>query len=299
MSAAPASHTHAPADAFADAVLDARPLLVLSGAGISAASGIPTYRDTRGTWLRSAPITHREFLNDPRQRQRYWGRATLGWPAVRDASPSLAHELCAELEHRGLFSGLVTQNVDRLHQRAGSCKVIDLHGRLDRVRCLDCGSSLERDGLQIRLLDANPFLDRQALSARPDGDADLDEGEIDRVVVPDCPACGGTLMPDVIFFGGSIPGERVAACRRALEDAHGLLVVGSSLQVYSGYRFCRWAAERGLPIFLLNPGQSRADALASSRLVTTADRGLAAIAARAVSGASTAHRTVSSGEHRP
>ena len=221
------------------AVAASAPLLALTGAGISTASGIPTYRDERGEWLRSAPITHQEFVREPRQRQRYWGRSTLGWPAVRDARPTAGHRSLAALQRRGLVSQVVTQNVDRLHQRAGSDDAIDLHGRLDRVLCLQCDVALSRDALQEELLACNPWLARPVSSARPDGDADLAEHEVDAVKVPDCAACGGTLMPDVVFFGGSIPRTRIDACRAALNGAGALLVIGSSLQVYSGYRFVR------------------------------------------------------------
>jgi NAD-dependent SIR2 family protein deacetylase len=247
------------------------PLLVLTGAGISSGCGIPTYRDESGRWLRSEPITHQEFIGTPRQRQRYWGRSAIGWPAVRDALPSRAHGALGALQRQGLVGDIVTQNVDRLHQKAGSHAVIDLHGRLDRVLCLDCGEEASRDALQQELLTLNPWLDRATGEARPDGDASLQEHEVDRVNVPACARCGGVLMPDVVFFGGSIPRQRIESCKGALRRARGLLVVGSSLQVYSGYRFCRWAAADGKPIALLNPGKSRADALATLKLSGRAD----------------------------
>ena len=240
-----------------------RPLLVLTGAGISAGTGIPTYRDREGRWLRSDPIQHQEFVRDPARRQRYWGRSLLGWPGVRDAQPAPAHHSLARLEALGHVQHLVTQNVDRLHQRAGSRRITDLHGRLDRVRCLDCDSFSAREAMQERLEHANPDL-REAsrlAAVRPDGDADLPDDLIAGVRVPECERCGGVLMPDVVFFGGSIPKDRVTACREQLEQSAALLVVGSSLRVYSGFRFCRWAVELGLPIFLLNPGTTRADDL--------------------------------------
>lgn len=240
-----------------------QPLLVLSGAGISVGTGIPTYRDHEGRWLRSDPIQHQEFVRDPARRQRYWGRSLLGWPGVRDAAPAPAHHSLARLEALGHVQHLVTQNVDRLHQRAGSRKVTDLHGRLDRVRCLECGTLSDREAMQRRLEQANPDLREASRRAevRPDGDADLPDDLIAGVRVPACEGCGGVLMPDVVFFGGSIPQDRVRACREQLEQSAALLVVGSSLRVYSGFRFCRWAAELGLPIFLLNPGTTRADDL--------------------------------------
>jgi len=253
-------------------------LLVLTGAGISAGSGIPTYRDREGTWLRAAPITHQEFLRDPARRRRYWGRSAVGWPGVRDARPNDAHRALARLERAGAVAQLVTQNVDRLHQRAGSTRVIDLHGRLDRVVCLHCGREDDREALQQRLLRDNPFLREGRGDARPDGDAELPDADIARLRVPDCAQCGGVLMPDVVFFGGSIPAARLTACREALTAADALLVVGSSLQVYSGFRFCRDAAAAGKPIALLNPGRTRADDLASLRLRSPAEALLPALA---------------------
>lgn len=270
---------------FAAALAAAAPLLVLTGAGISAGSGIPTYRDGDGRWLRSDPITHRQFVDSGRQRQRYWGRSALGWPAVSRARPGAAHRALATLETAGLLAGLVTQNVDRLHQGAGSRRVIDLHGRLDRVRCLACRRLTPRAALQQRLLALNPFLDRPLSGPRPDGDADLDEAEVDAVRVPHCEGCGGTLMPDVVFFGGRIPAARLRRGERALDAARGLLVVGSSLQVYSGYRYCRQAQARGQPLFLLNPGVTRADPLATARLAAPAETALPALLPRLVAAA--------------
>jgi NAD-dependent SIR2 family protein deacetylase len=264
---------------FADSLLEAFPALVLTGAGISAGSGIPTYRDRAGTWLRSEPITHQEFLKDPRQRQRYWGRSLLGWPAVRDARPAAAHRLLVQLESLGSISGIVTQNVDRLHQRAGSQAVTDLHGRLDQVCCLDCGARSCRDQLQEVLQRMNPDLQHETVAARPDGDADLADDIVDRVKVPGCDQCGGTLMPDVVFFGGSIPKQRVVDSQLALQRANSLLVIGSSLQVYSGYRFCRWAEASAKPIFLINPGLTRADKL-GAKWAIDADTALAIIMER-------------------
>ncbi|MEM1402375.1 MAG: NAD-dependent protein deacetylase [Pseudomonadota bacterium] len=250
------------------------PFLVVSGAGISAGSGIPTYRDATGAWMRSKPITHQEFTGEEIFRKRYWGRSLLGWPAVRDARPSSAHRCLAILEGRGHVNTVVTQNVDRLHQRAGSSKVIDLHGRLDRVHCLNCGASLQREQMQLRLERLNPQIQQQHNTARPDGDADLANRMVDTVSIPPCDRCGGVLMPDVVFFGGSIPSAVTNAAKVALNESEALVVVGSSLQVYSGYRFCRWASSAGKPIILLNPGSTRADDLAQ-RWPVDADSGLA------------------------
>ncbi len=261
---------------FIDALRAASPFLVLTGAGISAGTGIPTYRDEHGRWLRSDPIKHQEFVSDPRKRQRYWGRSLRGWPGVRDARPALAHHHLTRLEAGKHLTHIVTQNVDRLHQRAGSQDVVDLHGRLDRVRCLDCEVTVCREAIQGRLECLNPGLAGVGADVRPDGDADLPDEVVDSVQVPPCEACGGVLMPDVVFFGGSVPADRLRTCRDALDRARGLLVIGSSLQVYSGYRFCRWAAEAGKPIFLINPGTTRADHL-GRRWQTGADEALAEI----------------------
>jgi NAD-dependent SIR2 family protein deacetylase len=246
-------------------------LVIITGAGISAGSGIPTYRDDTGRWLRAEPIKHQEFLRDPARRQRYWGRSVAGWPGVRDARPNAVHLALARLERHGHLELLVTQNVDRLHQRAGSARVIDLHGRLDRVRCLQCGAVSDRELLQQRLLRANPFLHEGGARARPDGDADLDDALLARIVVPGCERCDGVLMPDVVFFGGAVPGERVDRCREAVAQADALLVTGSSLQVYSAFRFCRQATALGKPIAIVNAGSGRADELATLRLQAPAE----------------------------
>ena len=268
--------TQAQGDAFLERLASSLPALALTGAGVSVGTGIPTYRDENGTWLRSAPITHQEFIRDARQRQRYWGRSLIGWPAVREARPAPAHRALVQLQVGGAVSHIVTQNVDRLHQRAGSDGVTDLHGRLDRVICLDCQQPECREQLQDRLQRLNPNIISQAVAARPDGDADLPESAVDEVRVADCRACGGTLMPDVVFFGGSIPPPRVADARLALQRSASLLVVGSSLQVYSGFRFCRWAQADNQPVFIINPGVTRADSMAWKWAVD-ADSGLSAL----------------------
>ncbi|WOJ95753.1 NAD-dependent protein deacetylase [Congregibacter brevis] len=263
---------------FVAELTEASPALVVTGAGISVSTGIPTYRDETGKWLRSDPITHQQFLGDFRQQQRYWGRSLLGWPAVRDAKPAPGHRLLAQLEHKGFLSHIVTQNVDRLHQRAGSTKVTDLHGRLDRVVCLSCKTFFSRDLLQKDLEHLNPGINHSTVSARPDGDADMPDQTVESVKVPKCRECEGTLMPDVVFFGGSIPAKRVTESKLALERSNSLLVIGSSLQVYSGYRFCKWAAAANKPIFLMNPGKTRADDMAKKWQVD-ADTGLESLLA--------------------
>ena len=249
------------------AFLQAHPrLVVLTGAGISVGSGIPTYRDSQGNWRANEPIKHQEFISDTVRRQRYWARSVRGWPGVRDARPNEAHRALAGLEQRGHVDLLITQNVDRLHQRAGSGQVIDLHGRLDRVVCLQCHEHEAREVTQQRLERDNPGSLSGAFEVRPDGDSDVSEAEVRRFMAPDCSACGGTLMPDVVFFGGTVPRGRVDNCMSAVDACDALLVVGSSLQVYSGFRFCRRAAEHDKAIALINPGRTRADELATLRL---------------------------------
>lgn len=240
--------------------------VVLTGAGISAASGIPTYRDDRGDWQRSDPIQHQEFIGHPEQRQRYWARSMNGWPFVRSSRPNAAHELLADLERAGHVRLLVTQNVDRLHQRAGSRRVVDLHGRLDRVVCRGCGTAIARERLQLELKARNPGYADYRAEVRPDGDAEVDDRWVAGFDVPVCAACGGMLMPDVVFFGGSVPRRRVDRVRRALAGADALLVVGSSLMVYSGFRFCREAVALGKPLVIVNRGTTRADELATIKI---------------------------------
>ncbi len=247
--------------------LDAHPrLFVLTGAGVSTGSGIPDYRDANGEWKRPAPVQYRDFIDRPATRQRYWARSLVGWSWFRDAGPNACHRTLAEWEEAGVISHLVTQNVDRLHQRAGSRRVIDLHGRLDRVVCLDCGTSAERSWMQHALLDANPGFAAGASEVAPDGDADLDQADFSEFRVPGCPRCGGTLKPDVVFFGETIPRQRVEQATEHLLDSEALLVIGSSLMVYSGFRFCRLAAEHGIPIAAINPGRTRADDLIELKL---------------------------------
>lgn len=237
-------------------------LLVITGAGISVGSGIPAYRDHRGSWQHSEPIQHRDFIDQPAQRRRYWTRSARGWPPVSRARPNNTHFALAELERRGHVAQLITQNVDRLHQRAGHHQVVDLHGRLDRVRCLNCGEYEGRDALQRRLLATNRQLvsDIEAPLA-PDGDAAVEDALCEQLVEPVCLQCGGVIMPDVVFFGGTVPRERVQLGLDSLREVDGLLVVGSSLMVYSGFRYCRAAAAAGLPIAAINRGVTRADAL--------------------------------------
>ncbi|MEM6582446.1 MAG: NAD-dependent protein deacetylase [Pseudomonadota bacterium] len=243
-------------------------LTVLTGAGISADSGIPTYRDSTGSWQHSTPITHQEFTAEPARRQRYWARSLQGWPLIRDARPNSAHRALSRLEQLGYIELIITQNVDRLHQRAGSVKVIDLHGRVDQVNCLNCGWACSREHIQQQLTRQTPGTTSAVQSARPDGDADVSDEQIAAITSPTCEQCGGMLMPDVVFFGGSVPKARVEQCKEAVAAADALLVVGSSLQVFSGFRFCRLAKELDKPLAVINPGITRADAIADLKLST-------------------------------
>jgi NAD-dependent SIR2 family protein deacetylase len=234
-------------------------LLVLSGAGVSTACGIPDYRDEDGDWKRAQPVQYGDFVRHPHVRRRYWARALVGWSRFAAAQPGPAHLALARLEELGHVHHLVTQNVDRLHQRAGSRRVIDLHGRLDRVECLDCRAELPRDRLQQELAARNPgFRDLEAAVA-PDGDALLEGVDFDAFQVPECDRCGGTLKPAVVFFGESVPRDRVADAFARLEESDAVLVVGSSLMIWSGYRFCRAAALSHKPVAAVNLGRTRAD----------------------------------------
>lgn len=248
-----------------------KPWVVLTGAGVSADSGIPTYRDAKGTWLGSQPIQHQDFLSNPRLRRRYWYRSMNGWPDVRDSAPNPNHDAIAHFEAQGWVELLITQNVDRLHQRAGSQKALDLHGRLDRVKCLSCGDYYAREWLQGLLEQLNPkHIHGGSLTRRPDGDVDLEaDAEADMQLV-DCERCGGILMPDVVFFGGSVPRQDVDRCNEAIEKAAGLIAIGSSLQVYSGFRLCKQTVALDKPVLIFNEGITRADDIASVKIETDA-----------------------------
>jgi len=261
------SATHdASVDPLRDFV-DAHPrLFVLTGAGISTDSGIPDYRDDQGAWKRSPPMTLQMFMSGPPARARYWARGMIGWRHFAAVAPNVAHRALAAMERAGRIELLLTQNVDGLHERAGSINVVDLHGRLDRVRCMQCGDISTRESMQRRLMDANPaWLELQATIA-PDGDADLDGVDFSGFHIPPCTICGGILKPDVVFFGENVPRSRVDTAWAHLARADAMLVVGSSLMVYSGYRFVLEASRRGLPIASVNFGVTRADALISLKI---------------------------------
>ncbi len=247
-------------------LLRGRRIVVLTGAGCSTESGIPDYRGP-GTLARARnPIQHMEFLNRPEVRARYWARSLLGWPRFSSARPNAAHQALAAMERQGRVLGLITQNVDRLHHAAGSTRIIELHGALAEVRCLSCEERESRAALQERLLALNPGFVEQQVELRPDGDAELPVEAVRAFRVADCLRCGGPLKPDVVFFGDNVPRPTVDAAFSMLEEADALLVAGSSLAVFSGYRFVLRASERHMPIAMLNIGESRGDALADVRV---------------------------------
>ncbi|WP_315757184.1 NAD-dependent protein deacetylase [Bradyrhizobium sp. SZCCHNRI2007] len=252
-----------------------RRIVVLTGAGCSTNSGIPDYRDNDGQWKRTPPVTYQAFMGSDETRRRYWARSMVGWRRFGRARPNGAHHALARLEAQGRCALLVTQNVDRLHQAAGTSNVIDLHGRLDRVRCMGCGATLSRAEFQDELAGANPrWLAHDAADA-PDGDADLDGVDFAEFTVPACRACGGILKPDVVFFGETVPREVVATAREQVDQADAMLVVGTSLMVYSGFRFVRAAADRAIPIAAVNLGRTRADDLLSLKVAAPCDEALA------------------------
>ncbi len=249
-------------------------MAVLTGAGISTASGIPDYRDDQGDWKRSPPMAHQEFMARHAARQRYWARALVGFRALSEARPNQAHLALARLEALGRVSGVITQNVDGLHQFAGSRRVIDLHGRADRVRCVSCNALRMRHDLHAELAQHNPDWLTSGARVGPDGDADL-ETDFSAFRVPGCRRCGdGIWKPDVVFFGDNVPAPRVASAFELLEESDALLVVGSSLMVYSGLRFPRAAARAGKPIACLNLGRTRADDLFTVKAEMPAEQGL-------------------------
>ncbi|WP_044237418.1 NAD-dependent protein deacetylase [Chondromyces apiculatus] len=243
-----------------------RRVVALTGAGCSTDSGIPDYRGPTSAQRVRAPIQYQDFVRNAAMRSRYWARSFAGWPRFSSAAPNPTHHAFGALERAGLLDGLITQNVDRLHHRAGNQKVIELHGALAEVRCLDCGCLESRDALQARLLDLNPGWSPASFEERPDGDAELVAAAIESFVVPTCVACGGVLKPHVVFFGENVPRPTVDAAFRWVDAADVLLVAGSSLTVFSGFRFVRRAAERGIPVAIVNLGPTRGDPLAHLRL---------------------------------
>jgi NAD-dependent SIR2 family protein deacetylase len=250
-------------------------LFVLTGAGCSTDSGIPDYRDANGEWKRAPPVTYQAFLGTQAIRQRYWARNLVGWRRFGTALPNATHRALAKLEQQDKVAMLLTQNVDRLHQAAGHQNVIDLHGRMDIIRCLACERRVPRGDFQEDLLGLNPsWANIDALDA-PDGDADLQEQDFSSFVVPACTACGGMLKPDVVFFGENVPRERVDAAMQAMRQADAVLVVGSSLMVYSGYRFVHAAVAASKPVAAVTLGRTRADALLTLKVDESCAQALA------------------------
>ncbi|HVB07289.1 MAG TPA: NAD-dependent protein deacetylase [Acidimicrobiales bacterium] len=241
-------------------------VMLLSGAGLSTESGIPDYRGPTGATRRASPMTYAEFTASAAARRRYWARSHVGWGTVAAARPNAGHRAVAELQAVGLLSGVVTQNVDGLHQAAGAEAVIELHGSLAAVICLGCGARSERRQLDERLRLLNAHWAADLTESRPDGDAAIPEGAIDAFEVADCEGCGGVLKPDVVFFGESVPKERVQRCFALLESSAVLLVAGSSLTVMSGYRFVLAACRLEVPVVIVNQGPTRGDEQAALRL---------------------------------
>jgi NAD-dependent SIR2 family protein deacetylase len=257
-------HGHVPPD-YPDTVdelaawLAAGEVVVLSGAGLSTESGIPDYRGPTGAARRTSPMTFQAFTGDPEARRRYWARSHLGWRIVGDARPNAGHHAVARLQDLGRIRGIITQNVDGLHQAGGARSVLELHGNLAHTVCLGCGDRCPRAHLEQRLTAANPDFAGRVIGINADGDVDLDDAELRRFRVVGCRVCGGTLKPDVVFFGESVPPERVARAFDLVHRARSLLVLGSSLAVMSGRRFVLRAAKHGIPVAIVNQGPTRGD----------------------------------------
>lgn len=252
-------------------LLEQGSVVLVTGAGLSTSSGIPDYRDRAGNWKGAQPIDHHDFLHFASTRQRYWARSFLGWPTVARAVPGRGHHALAHFERAGRIDLTITQNVDGLHHKAGSARVLELHGALAAVICLSCRIRHPRAVVQEWLNDVNPDLAGNPASVAPDGDARVTAELYAGFRVPACPACGGMLKPDVVFFGDSVPRERVASAMTAIRAAAGLLVVGSSLMVYSGFRFVEFARREGKPVMAINLGTTRADHLLDAKVEQDCD----------------------------
>ncbi|MDX3060078.1 NAD-dependent protein deacetylase [Streptomyces sp. NE06-03E] len=260
--------------------LSAGGVLVLSGAGISTESGIPDYRGEGGSLSRHTPMTYQDFTGGAQARRRYWARSHLGWRTFGRARPNAGHRAVAAFGRHGRLSGVITQNVDSLHRTAGSEDVVELHGSLDRVVCLSCGAFSPRRELARRLEEANAGFSPVAAGINPDGDADLTDEQVGDFHVVPCTVCGGILKPDVVFFGESVPPQRVEHCRALVREASSLLVLGSSLTVMSGLRFVRQAAEAGKPVLIVNQDPTRGDRHAVTRVALPLGAALTAVAGR-------------------
>lgn len=251
--------------------------MALTGAGISTASGIPDYRDAQGAWKRQPPIYFQPFMQSASMRARYWARSMVGWRFFGRAAPNAAHHHLARLQAQGRVPLIVTQNVDGLHQQAGSAAVLDLHGRLDQVRCMACAHRLSRADYQTMLESLNPDWLAHNATVAPDGDADLAVEDFTRFATPPCPVCGGICKPDVVFYGENVPPERHAQATEALHAADGLLVLGTSLMVQSSYRYAQLAARLAKPILIANQGVTRGDDLASLHVHASVEAALAVL----------------------
>jgi NAD+-dependent protein deacetylase sirtuin 4 len=272
--------SHVIADVVAEivAILEGRPFVALTGAGCSTESGIPDYRGQGRPGPRN-PILHDAYLRKAEVRQRYWARATVGWARFSGARPNAAHQALAALERTGQLRGIITQNVDRLHRAAGSRRVVELHGALADVRCLGCGAVWPRASVHARLVAENPGWLERAVVPSPDGDAELPDDAVTAFRVVPCALCGGVLKPNVVFFGGTVGEPTMTEAWSLLDEGEALLVVGSSLTVYSGFRFVRRAHELGLPVVIINDGPTRADDLVDLRLAARAGEVLPRLAA--------------------
>jgi NAD-dependent deacetylase sirtuin 4 len=251
-------------------LLRGRRVVVLAGAGCSTESGIPDYRGPEGSLRTRSPMQYQDFVRSEGSRARYWARSAVGWTRFSAARPNAAHNALAALEDAGVVRGIITQNVDGLHHAAGSRRVVELHGTLGAVRCLECGDVMARHEYQRTLLDLNAGwaarLSADAVETAPDGDAELPDAALDRFRVAPCVACGGVIKPDVVFFGENVPRERVDDAWSLFAEGDVLLVAGSSLHVYSGRRFIYRAREVGVPIAIINLGPTRADEMAAVKL---------------------------------
>ena len=243
-----------------------QPITVLTGAGLSAGSGLPVYRDCKGKWIHKEPVQGPKFRASKAIRQRYWCRSYFGWQAFSKARPNCAHNNLVALEQGGLIAHTITQNVDGLHQRAGSKSTIALHGNLSEVICLSCAHVSRRSDLQTRLKDINPDFLKIEFAVAPDGDAIVDDQHIQSFNIASCSICQGVLQPDVIFYGDNVPKQRVETCIENVLSSSMLLCIGTSLMVYSGYRFCRTANKANIPIVMINNGVTRADDIASLKI---------------------------------
>ncbi len=259
-------------------VMRGRRGVALTGAGISTESGIPDYRGPSSRERKGRPILYREFIGDPSARTRYWARSVLGWPKMSSVEPNAGHFALAALEEQGAIASVITQNVDGLHQAAGSRAVLELHGTLAEVVCTECRTVESRHDLQARLLHLNPGFARIAAEIAPDGDAEIPVEATRSFRVPACLECSGVLRPNIIFFGENVPAPRVEEAFTMVEEADFLLVAGSSLAVYSGFRFVQRVAKRGAPVVIINLGATRGDELATVRMEAATGQALPQLA---------------------